>query len=402
MRILLHDFVGYPYPAQLARSLAERGHTVVFAWCPSITSNPGGEHHRRPDDPHTLELAPLPLDAPFDKRGLVRRWRTERRYGDVASALLPRVRPDVVLSSNTPLDAQKALLAAARSAGAGFVYWLQDLIGIAAARLLRRRLLLAGAAIGRYYVSLESALLRASDCVVAITDDFAPHLEAMGARRAPEVIENWAPVDELPVLPRRNPWSTRHGLDDSFVFLYAGTLGMKHDPLLLVRLAERFAGDPRVRVVVVSEGAGADWLAGEKDRRRLERLTLLPFEPFERMAETMASAEVLVALLEPDAGVFSVPSKVLAYLCAQRPLLLAVPPENLAARIVVRERAGVVVAPAEVDAFLEGAERLRADVGLRHAAAAAGRAYAERAFAIDSITSRFEEVLERAARAPRR
>lgn len=401
MRILLHDFVGYPYPAQLARALARRGHSVVFSWCPSITSNPGGEHHLRPDDPPTLELAPLALEAAFDKRGLVRRWRVERRYGSLAARLVPTVRPDVVMSSNTPLDAQRALLGAARAAGAGFVFWLQDLIGVAAARLLRGRVPLAGVAVGRHYVRLEASLLRGSDRVVAITGDFAPHLAAMGVTRPLDVIENWAPVDELPVLPRRTAWSFARGLDEAFVFLYAGTLGMKHDPALLVRLAERFRADPGVRVVVVTEGAGADWLAAAGRRAGLQGLLLVPFEPFERMPEVLASADVLVALLEPDAGVFSVPSKVLAYLCAERPILLAVPAENLAARIVRREGAGLVADPGDVEAFLDGAERLRRDAGLRRACAAGGRAYAERAFAIDAIAARFEEVLAAAAR-PRR
>ena len=39
----------------------------------------------------------------------------------------------------------------------------------------------------------------------------------------------------------------------------------------------------------------------------------------------LASADVLVALLETDAGAFSVPSKVLTSLSAGRPILAAIP-----------------------------------------------------------------------------
>ena len=74
-------------------------------------------------------------------------------------------------------------------------------------------------------------------------------------------IENWAPVDELPARPRENEWARRHGLDGKPVLLYSGTLGLKHDPGLLHRLAEAL---PEVAVVVASEGLGADWLPSDR------------------------------------------------------------------------------------------------------------------------------------------
>jgi hypothetical protein len=47
-------------------------------------------------------------------------------------------------------------------------------------------------------------------------------------------------LDEPPQKPRRNSWSARHGLDDKFVFLYSGTLAMKHNPDILWQLALRY------------------------------------------------------------------------------------------------------------------------------------------------------------------
>ena len=43
-----------------------------------------------------------------------------------------------------------------------------------------------------------------------------------------------------------------------------------------------------------------------------------------------------------EAGAFSVPSKTLTYLCAARPILAAVPPQNAAAHLVT-SRAGALV-----------------------------------------------------------
>lgn len=64
---------------------------------------------------------------------------------------------------------------------------------------------------------------------------------------------------------------------------------------------------PSARVVIAAEGTGADFLR----RQRLPaNALLLPLQPAGRPPEVLASADVLVALLDADAGVFSVPSKV--------------------------------------------------------------------------------------------
>ena len=170
------------------------------------------------------------------------------------------------------------------------------------------------------------------------------------------VIENWAPIDELPLRPRANEWARQHGLVDKRVVLYSGTLGLKHDPGAIVQLARHFSNQDDVEVVVVSEGRGADWLRRRREEERLSNLRLLPFQPYADLPDVLASGDVLLTLLEADAGAFSVPSKVLSYLCAGRALLAAVPSDNLAAEVVRRSGGGVLVEPGD-----EGDPRRRRD-----------------------------------------
>ncbi|MDX1419152.1 MAG: glycosyltransferase family 4 protein [Rubricoccaceae bacterium] len=398
MHILHHDFGGYPFQAELSRALAERGHRVTHAYCASLVTTPGGTFARQPGDPDGLAFAPIDLGEPLAKYDFAKRWRQERRYGRLAADLADRLRPDAVLSGNTPLDAQARLLTASRRRGAPFVFWLQDVIGVASHRLLRKKIPVLGEVVGRYYLALEARLLRRSDAVVAITEDFEPLLRSWGV--APDrtaVIENWAPLSAMPVRPKDSAWAREQGLHDRFVFLYSGTLGMKHNPELLAQLAEAFRDRPEVRVVVVSQGPGAEYLRAQREARRLSALEVRDYEPLERVPDVMGAADVLVAVLEPDAGAFSVPSKVLSYLCAGRPLLLAVPPENLAARIVTREGAGLVVGPDDADGFVASARRLLDAPETRERMGASARRYAEAAFDIGAITDRFEAVLTRAA-----
>ncbi|MGI9174068.1 MAG: glycosyltransferase family 4 protein [Rhodothermales bacterium] len=404
MRILVHDYAGHPFQAQLSRALARRGHTVRHAYCASLQTTPLSVAERPGADADTFEIADLRLAQPLEKYAYFRRWRQENAYGRLVAAEVDRFRPDVVLSGNTPLDAQRLLLRRCRARDVRFVFWVQDLIGVASERLLRKAIPGLGAFIGSYYARLERRLLRQSDQVVLITDDFRPLLRRWAVPEAKmHTIENWAPLEDLPVRPKQNPWSRRHGLENRCCLMYTGTMGMKHNPDVLLRLALHLRDRPdpagrgqAVCVVVVSQGLGADWLRQRKDEFDLDNLLVLPFAPFSDLPDVMATADVLLAVLEPDAGVFSVPSKVLAYFCAARPMVLAVPPENLAARLVRERGAGLVVSPSDAEGFVEAATSLLDAPARRAQLGRSARAYAEEAFDIQSIADAFEDVLEQA------
>jgi glycosyltransferase involved in cell wall biosynthesis len=390
VRIVVHDYVGYAFPAQLARALASRGHDVLFLHCASFTAGKGSVE-RRQGDPPRLAFDSVAVAGAFAKYDVRRRLAHERSTGRELAERITAFRPDVVLSSNSPLVVQHAVQRAAHACGARFVFWQQDVISAAARRVLGHRSPLVGAAAESVVAPLEARLLRRSEAVVAISDDFLPLLRRWRVREDRiAVIENWAPLDELPVRPRDNAWAREHDLVGRTVFLYSGTLGFKHDPSLLLDLA-RWAGRNDACVVVVSEGVGADWLAEHGGDE--PALRLLPYQPYERLPDVIASGDVLLVLLEPDAGAFSVPSKVLSYLCAGRPQLASVPPENLSARVIERSGGGVAVLPKDSSALAAEADRLHRDLERRQELGRRARAYAEAAFDIEAITDRFEEVL---------
>ncbi len=397
MRIAVHDYSGHPFQVQLSRELARRGHEVCHLHCASFVTGKGALEART-DDPPTFRVEAIDLGEPFAKYSFSRRLRHERRYARLLAERVAAFGPDVVLSSNTPLFAQSAFLKRLDRSRTGFVFWQQDVYSVAMANEVRKRVPVLGATMAKGFERLERGMLAASDEVVVISDDFRPILDRWEiANERVTTIENWAPLAELSPLPHDNAWAEEHDLGGALVILYSGTLGLKHNPELLVQLAVRTADRSDVRVVVISEGLGAEYLAQAKRDHHLDHLLLLPFQPYDRLAEVLSSADVLVAILEPDAGVFSVPSKVLTYHCAARPILASVPAENLAARIIEREGSGIVTDPESVDQIHRGGGRTSRRRRTPGRDGTRARDYAERTFDIDTIADRFEPILERAA-----
>lgn len=396
MRILLHDFAGHPFQAELSRALAARGHEVVHGWFAGDIG-PKGRLRHVVGDAETLSFLPLGATISYSKTNLLKRRQGDVAYGRELAAAVRKIAPDVVICGNAPTEVVSPLPAACRAAGAAFVYWVQDFNGIASKKILSRKLPGIGHLVGSYYTWLDGHHLRAADHVVLITEGFLAETDRVRVPRARvSVIPNWGALDEIVQMGRDTPWRHEQGLTRKRIALYSGTLALKHNPQHLRALAQALEARGNTSVVVVAAGKGADDLAQLQRDAPLSALELRPLQPFERFSEVLATADVLLAVLEDDAGSFSVPSKILSYLCAGRPIVLAAPEENLAAEIVRSTGAGSVMASADEAGFVAAALRYLDNPSLADEAGRAGRRYAEENFDIARVADRFETVFTKA------
>ncbi|MGK2955504.1 MAG: glycosyltransferase family 4 protein [Solirubrobacterales bacterium] len=394
VKVLLHDFAGHPFPAQLARALASRGDDVDHAYCSGVETGRGDLTHHQ-GDPASLRFSEISADR-FERYSPVRRMVDEVRYGRRLAAHVHRTTPDVILSGNTPLIAQMLLWRAAGRASSARVYWVQDFLGTGTHGVLRDRSAILGATVGRAFEKLETRLLQSADGAIVIAEDFATELQRRGVRVPWTIVRNWAPLNEIPIVPKDNPWSRAHGLENARVALYAGTLGLKHDPDHLVVLA-RALRDSGHRLVVATEGRGREYIEAARSRENLEgALVLVDYVDYAELPALLGSADVCLVLLEAEAGRFSVPSKILAYLAAGKAIVAAVPAENLSARTLDESRAGVRVEPGNHEGFARAVVHLLEQPNETRRRGAAARAYAEQTFDIEFIATTIRRALEAA------
>lgn len=390
MRIVICDYAGHPFQVELSRCLAQRGHAVLHLYYAELKA-PRGELAVRPDDSANFHVAGIDTGAGFDKGRFLRRRFLEAKVGQLMVRRAIEFAPDAVVGCNMPLDAQKKLRNACAERGVPFVFWLQDIVSKAMYHFLSEKLGPLGRAIGRHYMRLEARLLRSSEAIVAISGKFLAPLEQWGVERhRVRVVPNWAPLSEIRPVGKDNAWSRRHALHDKLVALYTGTLGLKHDPALLLGLAEASA-ERGLHVVVVSEGAGPEWLARRKAELGIANLIILPFQPMEQYSEVLGAGDILLAMIGREAAGFSVPSKILSYLAAGKPVVASIAADNDAAATIAAAQAGIVVEPGDAAAFSEGVLRLALDAEQRLRLGRKARVFAERQFDVAAKAAQFEE-----------
>jgi glycosyltransferase involved in cell wall biosynthesis len=163
-----------------------------------------------------------------------------------------------------------------------------------------------------------------------------------------------------------------------------------------LQLAQGNASKTHFKLVVASEGVGADWLKQQCDGIESDSIMILPFQPYEALSNMLGSADVLVALIEPGAAKFSVPSKVLSYMAAGRPVLVSAPMDSFVSRLVKNVGAGLVATPDASDDFVNAATALAGQIELRKECASNARRYAEENFDLQKIADRFLAIFQQA------
>lgn len=396
MKVLIHDHSGHPFQAELSRELARRGHEVTHSYVAGYVSGKG-RLEALPGE--TVTFVGIGGDEKIDQHAYLSRLGREIKRGFQLYRHVREVDPDIVMLSNVQIPTMVIFAAIMAVVRRPWVLWHQDVYAIALRKLAGTKLSGKFRVVAWAFWRAERWCSRRAAAVVVIADSFVGVHEQWGTAEKTTVIPNWAPVDEITPRERENPWAEAQGLTERSRLVYSGTLGLKHNPALLTRLAAAVEelGTP-VDLVVVTEGAAESVLREDAAALGVD-LTLLPFQPYEDLPQVLGAADVLVVLLEADAGAFSVPSKTLSYLCAGRPVLGFVPAENLAAQLIA-ETGGCVLDP-DAGSVAEGAAWVRdllADPARAAEIGKASRALAEHEFELTGCADRFEHILTGVAR----
>jgi len=396
MSTALIDYGCHSFTYKLAVRLREQGVPIRYFVNGSLESpNRQSLPEWTREDP-TL-VCNISCSREYGKMNLLRRLRGELEWAGECVRALVEERPSVIVLCCVPIAAVTRIQFWARRQGIPMIYWLQDLQGSAMHNLLGAKFGFAGRVAGSLADVWEQELLMRSQRVITIAQGHEAALPVSVRKEDRyDLLENWANIDELPALDPANDWSRRHGLDRTRNIVYSGTLGVKHDLEIFPKMATAFRHWADVRIVVVSSGQAADQVQGEAMRRKLTNLIVLPFQAYADVPKVLASAAILTVSFDASAGSFCVPSKVLSYLCAGRPIVMAIEERNPAAGTVRAAGAGVVVRPGDAGAFLGAITELLENPERGSAMGAAARAYAERSFDLDGIAARFLRILDRA------
>lgn len=222
---------------------------------------------------------------------------------------------DLILSPSPPLTLGWLNLGLAKLKGCKVVYNVQE--------IYPDILKLKGGFVLKFLQRMERKVYNRSDAVTTIDkvfyDTIAPRFEDRGKLH---IIPNFVDTE----LYRQVEWkgkldSKLFPINGSIKLLYAGNIGHAQSWEPLIELADR-SRDLDVEFIVIGEGAKRDYVASEIERRGLDKLHLLPYQPRELMPAILSYSDASFIFMAPEMDGDGFPSKVYTIMACQRPLLV--------------------------------------------------------------------------------
>lgn len=301
-------------------------------------------------------------------------------------------RPEVVISYGPPLIGPLASAIIARSCGAKLIIIIYDIypdILVESGHLQNSFLITA---LGK----LERLSYQLSDRIGVLSEGFRYTLieEKEVPAEKVTVIPVWLDAQDIVPKPRDNLWCREMGIGpEKFVVLYAGTIGLVSGAEVVVEAAKNLQSYEDILFLFVGSGHARDRVEAEARKAGLRNMRFLPFQPRERLSEVQATADISLVTLAPGRGKTSVPSKVLGYMAAGRPVLAAVDAECDTADMIKRAECGVVVPPGNAKVIREAILNFFKNPHWRQSSGLKGRRYLEENFERSRVLGRFLDLV---------
>jgi colanic acid biosynthesis glycosyl transferase WcaI len=213
-------------------------------------------------------------------------------------------------------------------------------------------------------------------------------------REVVTVIPDWIDQSAFPVWKGDNAWRTSMGIShDTFVAMFAGTLGHVSGAEVLVEVARILRGERKILILCIGEGVRKEEMIAKASQLELHNIRFLPFQPAERVPEMQASCQVALLTVHPSHSDSSVPSKLISYLAASRPVICAANPDSTVCKVVSAAAAGLVVGAGDAGAIADGILELMRDPQRQNQMAAAARCYFEKHFTLERAHSQFRALI---------
>ena len=247
----------------------------------------------------------------------------------------------------------------------------------------------------------SDAWLRRCDGVFVLSELMGDRLQGKGVARARTVVTPpWADGDWLHPIPHAdNPMRRSLGLqDDDCLVAYAGNLGLVHPFATVLAGLRELQGEPGLHWLFAGGGAHREQLEAEVLRLGLPRVTFLPSQPRQRLAELLSAGDIHLVTQDPRTVGLCLPSKLAAILAVQRPLLFVGPDDAEIAVAVRHFGCGTVVSHGDVHGFCVAVRELAAAPPRRREMGRAGGQGFREEFSGRVVMERIRSSLEAACR----
>lgn len=195
----------------------------------------------------------------------------------------------------------------------------------------------------RFFKFIEKIIYKNADAVIINSPGFLPYISKYIPESKISIFANGVDIEDFGNINREkvNQFRKEFDLENKFIVLYAGNLGIANDIENILNTAEELSNFHE-DIVFVFMGGGLS--VSKHKERNLENVRFYPSQPKKDMPEILKMADVCLATLK-DIPLFATvyPNKVFDYMAAQKPVILAI--NGSIRKVIETSKGGIFVEP---------------------------------------------------------
>lgn len=347
----------------LASQLVKQGNEVVVVT--SFPSRPAGKIYpgfkrklfKRTESPDGFQL--IRCFSFFSSTSSIScRCLENISFGVTSSlAILLSQKPDVVYSNNWPIFATALNCLVCKIRNLPLVIHIQDMYPES---LLFQGRIKKNHWLYKFLLVIDRWVSANVSDIIVLSTSFAERYMQVHSVPEPKlhVIPNWVDRKSVQVMSMITYRQEVGISDESFVLVYGGNIGKAAGVETLIEALCDL--DTKRDVVLIIAGSGSQLASCQKLASRMSNVRIIFHSPWaaEDTSKVLAAADVLVLPTQGSQSSASVPSKLLSYLLAARPVLACVLPECDTARMIEEAGCGWIVPPGDSTILAKKIEEL--------------------------------------------
>lgn len=210
-----------------------------------------------------------------------------------------------------------------------------------------------------------------------------------------KIIHNWA--DEsfiIPIKKEKNWFIKKYNLEDKFIILYLGNIGLLQDLSTVINAAEKLKAYKDILFLFIGEGGGLNKLRTIVNQKKLYNVKFLPYQTKENLPYSFAASDISIIALKKGIEGLAVPCKTYGILASGRPIIGLVSKDCEVAEIISDAQCGYRVEQGNVNGLLEKIKYIYEDPEILEIMGENSRKFFEKHFTRKKITKAYYETIE--------
>ncbi len=200
---------------------------------------------------------------------------------------------------------------------------------------------------------IEKFVYARSTILVPVAVGFSEIIQQRGISKDKiNVIPNFVDTNQFPALPRKNSFSRKYNLQESFIVYYGGNIGLSQDWDTFLYAAKTLS-HLDITFIVSGDGVSREWLENEVRLRNLKNINLLGYQEKQIIPYIYASSDICTIPMKAMTNIDTFPSKIYSIMASGKPVLAQAEKGSDLWMLINEAKCGWVVLPSQPQSYTD-------------------------------------------------